>query len=81
MTVCSCTFRINKLTGCLIESSVNITVNIQYLKNVHWHVVFKKDADSKCQKEANNQEDEISEQSLKSQRTEENGEYMLFSSL
>ena len=28
------------------------------------------------QKEANNQEDEISEQSLQSQRTEENGEYI-----
>lgn len=33
------------------------------------------------EKEANNQEHEISEQSLQSQRTEENGEYMWFSSL
>ena len=33
------------------------------------------------EKEANNQEYEISEPSLQSQRTEENGEYMWFSSL
>jgi len=32
--------------------------------------------EAKRQKEANNQEDEISEQSLQSQRTEENGEYI-----
>lgn len=32
-------------------------------------------------KEANNQEGEIAEESLQSQRTEESGEHMLFSSL
>lgn len=32
--------------------------------------------EAKRQKEANNQEDEISQQSLQSQRTEENGEYI-----
>ena len=54
----------------------------KYLKSIHYHIVFKKDADWKCQeKEANNQEDEISEQSLQSQRTERYGECMWFSSL
>ena len=32
MTICSYTFRTNKLTGCLIESSVNITININISK-------------------------------------------------
>ena len=49
-----------------------------YLKSIHYHAIFKKDADWKCQekKEPNNQDNEISEQSLQSQKTEENGKYM-----
>ena len=38
----------------------------------------KTQIDNLKKKEANNQEDEIFEQSLQSQRTEENGEYMWF---
>ena len=65
MTICSCTFRRNKLTGCLEESSVNITVNIHISKvSIIMSFLRKMQIENANQKEANNQEDEISEQSL-----------------
>ena len=77
MTICSCTFRTNKLTGCLIESSVNNTVNIHISKvSIIMSFLRKMQIENAKKKEVNSQEDEISEQSLQSQRTEENDEYM-----
>ena len=60
-----------------MESSVNITVNT-HISKVSIIVLFlrKMQIENPKKKEANNQEDEISEQSLQSERTEENGECM-----
>ena len=81
ITIFSCTFPTNKLTGFLIESSFNITVHIDISKvSIIMSFLRKTQIDNLKKKEANNQEDEIFEQSLQSQRTEENGEYMWFSS-
>ena len=82
MTTCSCAFRTNKITGCWIESSVSTTVNIHISRiSIIMSFLRKMQIENAKEKEANNQEHEISEQSLQSQRTEENGEYMWFSSL
>ena len=65
----------------MIESSFNITVHIDISKvSIIMSFLRKTQIDNLKKKEANNQEDEIFEQSLQSQRTEENGEYMWFSS-
>ena len=81
-TIFSCTFRTQKLAGYLIESSVNIIVNIHISKVfIIQSFLREMQIENTKKKEANNQEDEISEQSLQSQRTEENGEHLRFSSL
>ena len=82
MTICSCAFQTKKITGCWIESSVSITVNIHISRiSIIMSCLRKMQMENAKEKEANNQEYEISEPSLQSQRTEENGEYMWFSSL